>query len=548
MQIFDFQIREGSVLTTTGNCKISVRINRTFYGFSISGTLEGRPGRLEVCRLPVEDKTLLINNWQSWGPIRMVNLARTRYSFNNTRCEYSRHPLPWLLRQTPFLSDYFIYVNNTLLGFLSSTIGHPFFVVKENHVIGYVEYFQREFESSAPLEKLVIIEGLPLEKALELYASLVREENRTSFSTWNPVGWCSWYQYYGKLTWTDVMKNLELSRKLGMGYQVFQIDDSWQKDIGDWEPNELFPSLEEMASSIASHGYAPGIWLAPFSVAESSSVFKSHPEWVVKCEDGSPLLVCQNWGKKIYALDVTNPEASRWLMELFQKILDAGFRYLKIDFLFMGAVPGVRYKSVTPVEAYRSGLSLIRKCTEGAFLLGCGAPLLPSVGYVDGMRIGPDTAPVYHMNTSDPFEINAYNALKNAIMRHFTHGRWWWNDPDCLLLRLEDTHLDDSARRIYAIATGALDCILIESDALSLPIDRELWLEALSLRGGTAELENIAEDEVKIKVYGSKKGNLEIDLDLRKKDARVKVSSNSLPHRTVVRKDGRHFHYYGKVG
>jgi len=48
---------------------------------------------------------------------------------------------------------------------------------------------------------------------------------------------------------------------------------------------------------------------------------------------------------------------------------------------------------VTPIQAYREGLNVIRKAVGKSFILGCGAPLLPSAGLVDGMRIGEDTAP-----------------------------------------------------------------------------------------------------------------------------------------------------------
>jgi hypothetical protein len=52
--------------------------------------------------------------------------------------------------------------------------------------------------------------------------------------------------------------------------------------------------------------------------------------------------------------------------------------------------------SGTPLTAYRRGLEIIRAATgpEGD-LLGCGAPILPSVGLVDAMRVSPDTAPAY---------------------------------------------------------------------------------------------------------------------------------------------------------
>ena len=57
-----------------------------------------------------------------------------------------------------------------------------------------------------------------------------------------------------------------------------------------------------------------------------------------------------------------------------------------------GAVPGPRHEDVDGVAAYRSGLELVREVVgPDVQLVGCGAPLLPSVGLVDAMRVSPDT-------------------------------------------------------------------------------------------------------------------------------------------------------------
>ena len=51
-------------------------------------------------------------------------------------------------------------------------------------------------------------------------------------------------------------------------------------------------------------------------------------------------------------------------------------------------------RTPSSAPAYRSGIELIREAIgEDAYLLGCGAPLLPSSGLFDAMRVSPDTAP-----------------------------------------------------------------------------------------------------------------------------------------------------------
>ena len=73
---------------------------------------------------------------------------------------------------------------------------------------------------------------------------------------------------------------------------------------------------------------------------------------------------------------------------------ELGIDYFKIDFVYAGALAGRRHQDLPPVEAYRRGLRLIREAIgPDAYLLGCGVPILPSIGLVDAMRVGPDIAP-----------------------------------------------------------------------------------------------------------------------------------------------------------
>ena len=94
-------------------------------------------------------------------------------------------------------------------------------------------------------------------------------------------------------------------------------------------------------------------------------------------------------------------------------------------------MPGRRLEDVTGVEAYRSGLSLIREVVgRDALLVGCGAPLLPSVGLVDAMRVSPDT---FHEGGEDGSQ--GLRGLMPLAARAWQHGRFWVNDPDCLVAR-----------------------------------------------------------------------------------------------------------------
>ncbi|QTA38100.1 alpha-galactosidase [Thermosipho ferrireducens] len=547
MKILGHSFEDGKITFEAENFVIRLKVKKIPEGYIISGEIKGKPKRVEIFRTEMPE-IFFINNWQSWGPAKKMKrgeklkipekiLENFGYGFN---------PNPHLFEQN-VVSDYFYGEKKLVVGFLSSKYAHPFFLFDGHEVVGYLDYFEATYEDFIPLEPLIILHG-NLDDLLPVYAEYVKLKNNLQITKRNPVGWSSWYQYFSKLTWEDILKNLGLAKEYL--YEVFQIDDSWEIDIGDWQPNEKFPPLEEMAKTIRKHGFIPGIWIAPFSVSETSLLAKNHKDWLVKDENDSPLLAYRNWNKNIYALDITNEEAAKWLKNIFKRLKDAGFEYFKIDFLFAGAIPGKRHLNISPIEAYRLGLKFIREVVEDSFILGCGAPLLPSVGLVDGMRIGPDTAPYYNPETPGAFIPNAFYALRNTITRYYMNGKWWWNDPDCLLLRNIDTELNLWEKKAYAFVSGMLNNMIIQSDDLSLSIERYLLDSALKLRGGRAFVKGLMEEVYEIFAEGTGIGNVKLRINLKKERSELSVDEKSIKllKQVKTKGDGRKFNYYQQKG
>ncbi len=143
-----------------------------------------------------------------------------------------------------------------------------------------------------------------------------------------------------------------------------------------------------------------------------------------------------NWHQDLFALDVTHPEAAAYLTEVFTTLARLGIDLFKIDFVFAGALDGHRHGDIDGLGAYRMGVELIRSAIGNeAYLRGCGAPILPSVGLFDAMRISPDTSPHYEPDDGDPSQPSARAAEFTGKARAFQHGRFWTNDSDCLLAR-----------------------------------------------------------------------------------------------------------------
>jgi alpha-galactosidase len=279
----------------------------------------------------------------------------------------------------------------------------------------------------------------PEASIFNIYAGLLGERfGRGSVKTAYRV-WCSWYGLYTSI---DEKSLLDIFDAMGdLPFDVLQIDDGWQIAVGDWQPNAKFPSgMEAMAAKIMATGRKAGLWLAPLLVSQSSNTYRQHPDWVLRDESGEPTMATFNWGEWVYALDITHPEVLEWLSALMKRVTAWGFEYIKLDFLSVGAYPGKRTYNIPREAAYRQALAVMRQALgKGTYLLTSGAPILPSLGLCDAMRIGPDVAALWESYRD---AILLYNpstpAAKNAI-RTTIHRLWLaplvHTDPDVVFFR-----------------------------------------------------------------------------------------------------------------
>ena len=332
------------------------------------------------------------------------------------------------------------------------------------------------------------------------------------------VGWCSWYHYFHDVSEADVRANLSLAGD--WPFDVFQLDDGYQAAIGDWTAtNARFDAgIEEVASAIAAEGMVPGLWIAPFIAAPDSAVALAHPDWLARVPaegvaagpSGAPLPGMYNppWGGGqggfMWALDTTHPEVVAHLEALGRDLVDAGYRYLKLDFTFAPSYEGCWHDpAATPAQRVRAGYDAIRRgAGDDVFVLGCGVPLSHVVGCVDGNRIGSDVAPSW-LRHGESEGLAGYesalpatrHALHATLARSFMHRRLWLNDPDCLMLRSAETDLGVDAARTWTRAVALSGGMALVSDDLSL-LDgeaRRLLDEAVEVgrRSDAAALEGV---------------------------------------------------------
>ena len=297
----------------------------------------------------------------------------------------------------------------------------------------------------------------PEERVFREYAQLVTDRLGRGRNSAGPV-WSSWYSFFEAIDENKI--NNVLDDLNGYPFEVVQIDDGWERLVGDWVEGDGFPSgLGYMAERVTAAGFRPGLWVAPFICLPGSRVVAEHPEWLVQRPEGGPLVAGYNWDSHYYALDTTQPSVKRHIADMFHRFVAAGFTYFKLDFMYAGALEGSRLVERHRDFVYRDAIELIRAAVgEDSYLLGSGVPMLQSVGIFDGARVGPDVAP-YWDNTErkrDPSGAGALNSLANSAARTWMRD-WFEVDPDVVFFRSRLILLDTAARATLvdlALVTG----------------------------------------------------------------------------------------------
>lgn len=304
-------------------------------------------------------------------------------------------------------------------------------------------------------------------------------------------GYTSWYQHY-----QNISESLcsEILADAPPEWQVFQIDDGWEPAIGDWlaEDTAKFPSgMGTMAEKIKARDMVPGLWLAPFAAQKNSQLCREHPGWIVKDEQGEPLLCGSNWGG-FYALDFYLPEVRTYLRQVFERVVHQwGYRLLKLDFLY--AVCALPRPDKTRGQIMCEAMDFLRQCAGPAMILACGVPLGPVFGKVEYCRIGTDVSLRYddvaYMRLFHRERISTKYSLQNTVWRRQLSGRAFLNDPDVFLLREEDQKLTPEQREALALVNALFGDLLFTSDRPSAYAEpQQKLLDRLRLLRSASEI------------------------------------------------------------
>ena len=375
-----------------------------------------------IAVVPVEGR-VYAEGWQTWSDVRVYRAGETSRRAQNHRDQIV------LFRPGKPVPEGVIQAEGLLVVESPDGWARAWFSPRPSREVATLRLATRgggmELVADGDVEEL----GAP---GLDAALAAVGDRLRASSLRPIPPGWCSWSYYFKRVTEDDVVENVEAARRLDIPIEIAQVDDGYETEVGDWlDVLPEFGSLQHLAERTAAAGMRAGIWIAPFMVSPTSELARRHPDWLVEGADAGT-----HWDRVMRILDVTKRAAAEHIADVFRTFRSWGFSYFKLDFLYAAAIPGL--------DRYREGMQLIRTAVgpEAILLIG-GAPLLPSIGLCDAMRVGPDVLP----ETPKP-QLDLDNTLRVTRLRSWMNGRLWVNDPDCMVARPEIEARDSWAEHL----------------------------------------------------------------------------------------------------
>lgn len=342
-------------------------------------------------------------------------------------------------------------------------------------------------------------------QALEQYADALVGEHRVDLPELPLSGWDSWYTTVPARTDLDqtyVRAAADgLSAAFGeYGLSSMQLDEGWQDQWGDWNPRAGFTDgLAATADYIRLRGLLPELWIAPFSAVEGSRLYQQHPDWFMPKGLYGQILMPAN----MHALDLANPQALEYALELAERIASWGFGSVKMDFAYYNLLSELPPDwQNTPVALYRRAVRQFRERLGGGIHFINISQCFPNYGLVDAFRIGLDTWPCWEGGCDElgypaGTGIMAQGVKPGARMsarRYWLNGRVWFNHQDQIFFR--DLTLDE-ATAFLSMAGLSGGLVSLGEDVENLaPAEIDRYRRILPLSGRTARPLDLFERDV----------------------------------------------------
>ncbi|MFH1009182.1 MAG: glycoside hydrolase family 36 protein [Candidatus Latescibacterota bacterium] len=282
-------------------------------------------------------------------------------------------------------------------------------------------------------------------------------------------GWESWYCCGNTASEEDLVTTTDWLKEhlKPFGCDVVQLDEGYEGESWlEWR-KDFFPRGPKwIADYIRSAGFTPGIWVMPQSLGKVDSRYlQTKPDWVLRHANGD---VFHGFLDYPY-VDPTHPEVKgEWFGKVFRTMSrEWGFGFFKIDGegemhqWYALCRDQLHDPSVTPDEAYRDWLRIIRDAMGPERTLLICSTQWRAMGYGDCCRTGPDVGGSWE---------GAEAALRATFSNYWMHTIAWYNDPDVLIVGQSLT-MDQA--QAWSSLLGLSGQILLNSDRVhELPEER----------------------------------------------------------------------------
>jgi alpha-galactosidase len=155
------------------------------------------------------------------------------------------------------------------------------------------------------------------------------------YNTWEPF-----FQNYDEQI---VLESIPVASKMGL--EVFTLDTGWGRSYADNEvDSQKFPhGFASIRAALENHGMRMGLWEPLAVVSSDSTVYREHPEWVIKDLDGNERTATFP-GKSDRVMCLDSPYRDSAAKRIQALIREYNLAYAKIDlttvFNAYGEAPG----------------------------------------------------------------------------------------------------------------------------------------------------------------------------------------------------------------
>ncbi len=238
----------------------------------------------------------------------------------------------------------------------SSTSGSPI-IIAQNKLFAFLNTNGGTFAFDGrctltvtlePGQRLLVDECCDPWSRLEEYNRMILGASPAEQSFWSDLEYCTWVEQsrtsvlsqsnnYAVFDEAFVYDYLRRINRLHLPHHgKFTIDDGWailsnsrgQYLVGDWDiDREKFPHFERMIADIASEGFIPGLWLAPFNLSPDSRFGIAHPEVL----STSCFAANRNY---IRCTPQTEPLLHPYFRDIFKPFIEMGIRKFKLDIAY----------------------------------------------------------------------------------------------------------------------------------------------------------------------------------------------------------------------